>query len=46
MGWERHLTEAVYHNNVEDVKKYLGKEDVRRTIGKFENAIDALKLGI
>ena len=36
MGWERLLTDAVYHNNLDEVKKYLAKDDVRRAIGRRE----------
>ena len=36
MGWERFLTDAVYHNNLDEVKKYLAKDDVRRAIGRRE----------
>ena len=36
MGWERLLTDAVYHNNLDEVKKYLSKDDVRRAIGRRE----------
>jgi len=36
MGWERLLTDAVYHNNLEEVQKYVAKDDVRRAIGRRE----------
>ncbi|TRY63582.1 hypothetical protein TCAL_03878 [Tigriopus californicus] len=36
MGWEQALTDAVYNNNIEKVKHYLRKEEIRRGLGRLE----------
>eukprot|EP00095_Tigriopus_kingsejongensis_P008609 maker-scaffold147_size311475-snap-gene-2.16 protein:Tk08609 transcript:maker-scaffold147_size311475-snap-gene-2.16-mRNA-1 annotation:"achain crystal structure of engineered northeast structural genomics consortium target" len=36
MGWEQSLTAAVYSNNIDKVKHYIRKEEIRQTLGRPE----------
>lgn len=33
--WEQDLTDAVYNNDEETVRKYLKADEVRKTLGKI-----------